>query len=480
MLTVNSLATQETLYLWWEKPEEEVSDYTIYLDGSFLATTKKTHYTISSLSSERKYRIAIEYNDKKLELSLETKKKKRIVDITSYPYLAIADGVTYNTTSIQMALDELERDSILYFPKGEYLTGALRIKSNSEIYLEKGAVIKGSDKKEDYLPLIPSRFEGLERLCYSSLLNIGEMDHNKGYETINVTIRGEGTILSGGKKLAWDIIESEKIKLKDYLEKNKELVKECEKIETIPGRIRPRLINISNAQNILLSGLTLKDGASWMVHILYSDNVTTESCSFCSEGVWNGDGWDPDSSTNCTLYGSYFYTEDDSVAIKSGKNPEGNIINRPSKHIRVFDCKSISGHGIVIGSEISGGIEDVKFWDNDLTHSSNGYEIKATSKRGGYIKNVEILDSIAPKFLLHSVAYNNDGIASKDKPIIKNIKVKNLLLNNPENKEAIIEVIGFDRENTIEDVALTNIAITNNTKPIIEIENAKVELDLHS
>lgn len=69
--------------------------------------------------------------------------------------------------------------------------------------------------------------------------------------------------------------------------------------------------------------------------------------------MWNGDGWDPNSSTNCTIFACEFCTGDDAVAIKSGKNPEGNIINRPTKHIRVFDCHSGFGHGICIGSEMS-------------------------------------------------------------------------------------------------------------------------------
>lgn len=480
MLVINSVSTEDSLYLWWEKPLEKVDVYSLYINERLLATTKKTHYTISSLHPESKYFVSIKYDDKIVSLTLETKKSKKRIDITSAPYFVKGDGKTVNTLAIQRALNDLDENTLLYFPKGEYLTGALRIKSNSHLYLEDGAIIQGSAKKEDYLPLIPSRFEGLERLCYSSLINIGEMDHNKGYETENVSIMGKGTISSGGKELAWDIIESEKIKLKDYLNENKNLVEECEKLETIPGRIRPRLINISNAKNVHISGLTLKNGASWMVHILYSDSVITDHCTFYSEGVWNGDGWDPDSSTNCILYCCSFHTEDDSVAIKSGKNPEGNIINRPSKHIRVFDCKSYSGHGIIIGSEISGGIEDIMFWDNDLTFSSNGYEIKSTWKRGGYVKDVLILDSIAPKILLHSVPYNNDGEPSKVKPIIKNIKIKNLLLDNPNNQEAIIEVIGFDKGNKMENISLSNITISSLTKPIIKLENANVEVDLHS
>ena len=106
--------------------------------------------------------------------------------------------------------------------------------------------------------------------------------------------------------------------------------------------------------------------------MIYCDDIVTDHCTLRSGGIWNGDGWDPDSSTNCTLFATEFETEDDSVAIKSGKNPEGNAINRPTKHICVFDCHSNGGHGICIGSEMSGGVADVQIWDCDIAASSNG------------------------------------------------------------------------------------------------------------
>lgn len=144
--------------------------------------------------------------------------------------------------------------------------------------------------------------------------------------------------------------------------------------------------------------------------MIYCDDIQTDHCTFVSEGVWNGDGWDPDSSTNCTLFASEFSTGDDAVAIKSGKNPEGNEINRPCAHIRVFDCRNDCGHGICIGSEMSGGVEDVQIWDCDLANSLSGIEIKATPKRGGYVRGVTVRDCITPRVMLHSVPYNDDGV----------------------------------------------------------------------
>lgn len=130
----------------------------------------------------------------------------------------------------------------------------------------------------------------------------------------------------------------------------------------------------------------------------------------------------PDSSTNCTIFACEFCTGDDAVAIKSGKNPEGNATNRPTKHVRVFDCHSGFGHGICIGSEMSGGVEDVKIWDCNMAVSTSGLEIKATKKRGGYVRDVEVCDCTLSHVMVHSVGYNDDGIGSDVPPILENFK----------------------------------------------------------
>ena len=184
-------------------------------------------------------------------------------------------------------------------------------------------MLQGSGCPEDYLPRIPSRFEGIEMECYQSLLNFGHLDHTAGPNCKRVRIHGKGIIRGGGYPLAWGTIQSERERLKEEWAAMADLVRTCENENTIPGRVRGRLINLSNCEDVRISGLTLADGASWNVHMIYSRNIVTDHCTFRSEGIWNGDGWDPDSSENCTLFGCTFYTQDDSVAIKSGKKPRG-------------------------------------------------------------------------------------------------------------------------------------------------------------
>ena len=87
-------------------------------------------------------------------------------------------------------------------------------------------------------------------------------------------------------------------------------------------------------------------------------------------------------------------------------------MNIPTKGVRVFDCRCTMGHGITIGSEMSGGVEDVKIWDCDMEAALCGFEIKGTAKRGGYVKEIHVYDSVFPRVLMHSVGYNDDGISA--------------------------------------------------------------------
>lgn len=459
MEQVQAVRFDNEIILYWEKSAAAVAcSYEVWCNDRKAGTTAKTHFTMEGLAPDTSYTVQIKQVSKgevlaespKQQLTTALSKKK--LDVTKAPYCAVGDGVSMNTEALQQAIDDCGAQEAVYLPAGVYLTGALRLHDDMELYLDQGAVLQGTDKPEDYLPKIWSRFEGTELSCYSSLLNLGELDHKGGYNCHNVIIRGGGTIASGGQTLAERIIALEKENLKDYLASLGDKVLECEKPETIPGRVRPRLINMSNCENIIIGGVTLKNGASWNVHMIYSASIVTFGCTFFSENVWNGDGWDPDSSTDCTIFDCTFYTGDDSVAIKSGKNSEGNQINRPTKHIRIFDCRAAYGHGITIGSEMSGGVEDVHIWDCDMSNSLCGIEIKGTQKRGGYVRNVRVEDCSTARVMFHSVGYNDDGIGAEHAPLFEDCSFENVAISGryyDHYKEEraycdVIELAGFE------------------------------------
>lgn len=492
---IRSVVTYDSIVVYWQKTGETAEKYELYLDGVLSGETEKTHYEFRGLKPETAYTVTIRAVWEKdsdvegksvraqslcltqnhgdvenhgaeryvgevvysgaaqdfVELRLTTEKVGRRIDVTQAPYCAAGDGKAMDTAAIQKALDDCGAGETVYFPAGTYLTGALRLHSDMELYLEEGAILQGTDEPEDYLPRIWSRFEGIEQECYSSYLNLGELNHEESWNCRNVTIRGKGTIASGGRSLAEKVIASETERLKSYLASLGDKIDECEKPETIPGRVRPRLIHMANCQNIYLSGVTFRDGASWNLQMIYSDNIVTEGCTFYSTDVWNGDGWDPDSSTNCTIFGCMFYTGDDAIAVKSGKNLEGNEIARPTEHVWIFDCKSAFGHGITIGSEMSGGVSDVQIWDCDMGSSLCGIEIKGTRKRGGYVRDVHVRDCSAARVLFHSVGYNDDGIAASRPPVFENCSFERMRILGEyfdHDSEWVpceaIELVGFD------------------------------------
>lgn len=469
--TLHILPTSDTLTLWWDKPAcaKGAAAYQVWMNDCMVQTVTHTHATLTALTPETAYALRVTLNGETLASGMgTTNAAKRRLDVTLPPYGALGDGQTLNTRALQQALDDCTAADCVYFPAGVFMTGALRVHSHTEIYLAEGAVLQGTTQIEDYLPRIPSRFEGKEMMCYSSVLNMGDMDHDAGPNCEDVLIHGAGTIASGGRELAQKIIDDESIRMKDELLAMGDKIRECEMPWTIPARVRPRLINISNCRDVRITGLTLQNGASWNLHMIYSSGITTDHCTFRSENVWNGDGWDPDSSEDCTLFGCKFFTGDDAVAIKSGKNPEGNVIAKPTRNIRVFDCHSAFGHGVTIGSEMSGGVEHVYVWDCDLGNAMYGIEIKGTKKRGGYVRGVHLRDCTVARVLMHAVGYNDDGEGAAVPPKFSDCTFERLqILGKSLNHERVvsevpaIELQGFDVPGyEVENVTFTDCRVT--------------------
>ena len=481
-LRIHEIVFDDEITLWWTKDEFCYADgYKLYLDGKLHGEKDKTHYTFSDLHSEQVYRVRIQalkngQTVSERELTVITRPSKNKIDITNAKYGAVGDGKTMNTFSIHKALDDCTEKDVVIVPKGRYLTGALNIHSNTEVYLAEGATLMGSKDENDYLPKIKSRFEGIENMSYRSLLNMGELDRNGECNCQNVVLRGKGCICGGGINLHVSMIDAETERIQNTEEYKKSYVEHRYLIRdySIAWRVRGRLINISNADTVILAGLRLEYGPAWTIHPIYSRNVITYGCTVTSIGINNGDGWDPDSSENCVIFDTVFDTGDDCIAIKSGKNPEGNVINKPSKDIYVFDCRTISGHsGVGVGSEMSGGVENVQVWDCDFAGAWYGVHIKATKERGGYVKNVDVRDCKLSSIVIGSVDYNTDGASANSMPVFADYHFENIEISGFHNY--YVRVNGFDEEKyavqnvTLKDIALINVA----EKKALRLENCK-------
>ncbi len=429
------LVFDDEITVYWNRVcfLDENDVYLVFLNGELVVKTRKTFYEFTHLVAQTEYKVRVTLKKGSEEILVgeeiyTTKEAPEIIDVTKPPYNAIGDGITLNTEVLQKALDDGKDGQRVYFPKGVYLTGALNVHSNTEIYLD-DATIKGTTNPDDYLPLIKSRSEGLSMDCYRSLINMGDLDEKGGPNCENIIIRG-GTILGGGNELCENTENAGFEILKDYIASVSEQIGDFEcGAKTIAGRLRGRLVNISNCKNIVLSNTHFKGSPYWCIHFIYSENVITKSCRITTYGTHNGDGWDPDSSTCCVCFNTEFDCGDNCIAIKSGKNPDGNIINRPTQNIVAFDCRIIRGGGFAVGSEMSGGVQDVALWNNDMSGSAIGINLKTTRKRGGYIKDIRIYDSILPNFAIRTALnYNNDGEGASELPYVDNILCENCII----------------------------------------------------
>ncbi|MBP3877936.1 MAG: glycoside hydrolase family 28 protein [Lachnospiraceae bacterium] len=488
MQELHILQTEYSITAWWEKPEEFIpgDKFIFRLTGpvSRRESAVVTHVTAKGLLPDSEYIVEVRYMHEgepvwELSRRVRTEKERPKIDVTQAPYNAVGDGVTMNRSAIQRAIDDCPAGGTVVIPEGIFKTGALNLHSDMELFISEGGVLLGTAEPSDYEPRIRSRFEGIEGMCYASLINIGELGRERGITVKNVRITGGGTICGGGRALMENTIGREKMLLSEAGFARPEDTYGIERVDTVPGRVRGRLINISCAENIRISDLILRDGPAWNIHMIYSRNIVTDAITLISKHIWNGDGWDPDSSSDCVLFGSQFFTGDDAVAVKSGKNPEGNALAIPTERVRVFDCKIHYGHGFAIGSEMSGGVRDVKFWDCDLAGSYYGLEVKATAKRGGYVKDISFTDCVTPRIQVHSVKYNDDGEGAEHPPVFSGFHFRNIRITGRGQNEKTeiyedcqpVVLRGFEEPGyALTDVTFRNVSFPENAKNPVEAE----------
>lgn len=505
--------TYSSISILWDKPEnyKDITGYKVYMNGNPLSVTaaNETYYTADNLEPDTEYIFTVtsligkNESAKSDEIKAKTEIKGKVHNVMNAPYNAKGDGVTLDTDAIQSAIDDCGDNDIVLIPEEyTFLTGALDLKSNMTLEVN-GALLssknaadfeKKIDNAKTYTSgtatgvtyteeapkrLIWSRIEGWEQYSYRSLINIGYLDENTDYSTdknyvcSNVKIIGKGTITGDDYRANYAPIKGNANALAIDEGNSADTFYDISASETtennIRSRIRGRLINVSNAQNVYIKGITVAKPPMWTVHMIYSDNITTDSVTFNTSGYRNGDGWDPDSSTNCTIYGCNFNTGDDCVAIKSGKNPEGNAIARPSENIQIIGCTSEGGLGLAVGSEMSGGVSGVYVRDCVLSNTRYGIELKANKVRGGYIRDLHVQDSTVDRVLVHSVNYNADGEPADTSPVFSDMSFKNMniLGYNSQNGNpwinTSIEMEGFTSDNGGDDYYIKNISFEDIT-----------------
>jgi len=336
-------------------------------------------------------------------------------------YGAIGDGKTINTSVIQATINACTTagGGIILIPKGVFITGAIFFKQGVNLRIEKGGVLKGSTKQDDY-PQIMTRWEGIERKWTSALLNIIDVN--------NIEIGGEGTIDGSGTE--WPkIIRQNSQQFQEFTQATRD------SLMKIPRLGRPRLICFQNCKNINISNLKLRNQAVWCLHILYCKNVVVKNLNIRAEHtILSSDGIDIDSSSDVYISGCDIDVNDDCISIKSGKDENGLLINRPSKNIMIEKCHFGYGHGgVALGSETSGGIRNVEI-RNCVVDSGNWAPIrfKTQPSRSGIVENITYRN-IEIKDVRQAFEFNMEWrmvppIASPAKvlPIVRNVRFINI------------------------------------------------------
>lgn len=426
---INAVIFDNQIKIWWDYNKlYSGCSYRIINDGKEFSTTA-SHYCFKELTPNTEYNFIVDLVDKDGNIlkhigaqAFKTKNTKNIIDVTKAPYNAVGDGKTICTKALQAAINDCTEDDMLFFPDGIYLTGALDLHSNTELRLSDNATIQGTTNVDDYLPLIRNR--GTTIGSYRSLLNAGTLDEYGGYNCYNITIVG-GKIIGGGDELR---IKTINVGREAALKKLGGNDPSAEQTAYEPGARRGRLLCFFNTQNVILADCYLGNSPGWNIHPVFCDNVVTCNCTIFSHKISNGDGWDPESSTNCTLFGVYFDTGDDCIAIKSGHGKAAHELNRPSKNIKIFDCTSHVGHGVAIGSEMSGGVEDVTIWNCDFRTTTVGVSLKTNPWRGGYMKNIRFYNFIAPTITLALYPPEQDSEAAPCPPVLDGLHFEDITL----------------------------------------------------
>jgi polygalacturonase len=359
-------------------------------------------------------------------------------------------------------------------PPGQYITGAIALKSNVNLHVSQGATIRFSRDHRKY-PLVFTRWEGTELMNYSPFIY--------AFEQENIAITGKGTIdgncdcehwwpWKGRPNCGWkpgDVSqEKDRDQLFDMAERG---VPVSQRIFGEGHSLRPQFIQPYRCKNVLIEDVTLFNSPMWQVHPVLCTNVTVRGLTISSFGP-NTDGCDPESCTDVLVENCFFNTGDDCIAIKSGRNADGRRLGVPSQNIIIRDCRMKNGHGgVTVGSEISGGVRKV-FAENcqmDSPHLDIAVRIKNNAMRGGliediYARNIDVGEVATAAFSVDF--FYEEGEAGKFVPVARNLEVRNV---KTRKAQRALYLRGFNRA-PIEGVRVVDCEFNGVSKPDV-IEN---------
>lgn len=385
---------------------------------------------------------------------------------------AKANGKTLNTKLINSTIDRLNRagGGTLFFPAGTYLTGSIHLKSNITLELEAGATLLFSDNFDDYLPFVEVRHEGVMMKSFQPLIYAVNAE--------NITIKGEGTLNGQGKKW-WMEFFRVMIDLKDngmrninkyqpmwdaqndttaiYAETNKDYV------NTLQRRFfRPPFIQPVRCKKVKIEGVKIINSPFWTVNPEFCDNVTIKGITIDNVPSPNTDGINPESCRNVHISDCHISVGDDCITIKSGRDAQARRLRVPCENITITNCTMLSGHGgVVIGSEMSGGVRKVTISNCVFDGTDRGIRIKSTRGRGGVVEDIRVsnivMSNIKREAVVLNLKYSKMPAEPKSErtPIFRNIHISGMTVTDVNTP---IKIVGLE-EAPISDIVLRDIHI---------------------
>lgn len=348
--------------------------YDVYLDDKKITSSVTSNVTsVYGLEPDTTYALAIDSAVGRWEETFRTRREYVRLDVRRFG--AAGDGVTVDTGAIQAAILCCPPEGTVYLPPGTYRSGPLFLKSNMTLELAEEAILLGIAEREDY-PILPGMTWTSDG---GSEYNLGSWEGNPldsmaslltGIGVENVSIIGRGIINGNADQGDWWVEPKRKRRA-----------------------WRPRAMFFNRCRNIRIQGVTVTNSPAWTIHQYFCEDVLLLDIRiFNDDSSPNTDGIDIESCERVQVIGAHISVGDDCIAVKSGKMYMGQTYQTPSRGISIRNCQLERGHGgLVIGSEVSAGVQEVEMVQCALLRTDRGLRIKTRRGRG----NLSFVDGIS-------------------------------------------------------------------------------------
>jgi polygalacturonase len=390
-------------------------------------------------------------------------------------------GTMLNTVLINKTIEKLNANGggTLFFPAGKYLTGAIKLKSNITIELEAGATLLFSDNFDDYLPYVEMRHEGIMMKSFSPLIYAVDAE--------NITIKGEGKIDGQGKKW-WDEFFRVIIDLKNNgkrdINKYQAMWDQVNDAKVIGSEInedyaealqrrffRPPFIQPIRCKNVRIEGITIVNSPFWTVNPEFCENVTVDKVTIANPLSPNTDGINPESCRYVHISNCHISVGDDCITLKSGRDLQARKLGMADENITITNCTMLAGHGgVVIGSEMSGGVKKVVISNCVFDGTDRGIRIKSTRGRGGVVEDIQISNIVMKNIQEEAIILDMLYTKMPTEPVTDRTPIfRNINISNVTGSDVLIPIkIRGLEESPISNITFTNINIDGKQKCVFQ------------